>query len=305
MNSELVDIVRQHCVELSPLPTGVTPELNPLPDVKAVLFDIYGTLLISAAGDITLQTGMSSEDAFQAALIACGVPTDGAASITVDLLRSTIDQHKALAMQQGSESPEVDIVDVWRDVLKDLGDKADLPTEQLRGIDAGRLATEYEVRTNPVWPMPDFTPCLSDLRDRGLLLGVISNAQEMTPALFPALIDSSLNELGFDPQLQFFSFEFKESKPGRRMFDAAVAELKERGIAPAETLFIGNDMLNDVWAAARSGFRTVLFAGDARSLRQREDKPECRNCRPDAVITELSQLSQCLDSTATETTGIS
>ncbi len=181
MNSELVDIVRQHCVELSPRPTDVSPQLNALPGIKAVLFDIYGTLLISAAGDITLQSGTSSNDAFQTALIVCGVSTDVTESVSVELLHSTIEQHKRVARQHGSESPEVDIVNVWRDVLQHISDAADLPPEQLDGVNASRLATEYEVRTNPVWPMPEVGPCLADLRNRGLLLGVVSNAQEMTP----------------------------------------------------------------------------------------------------------------------------
>jgi putative hydrolase of the HAD superfamily len=53
---------------------------------------------------------------------------------------------------------------------------------------------------------------------------------------------------------------------------------------------LGNDMRNDIVPAARTGFQTVLFAGDARSLRLRSESPECKALRPNAIVTHLAQL---------------
>ena len=50
-------IAAEACRKLTPIDpveTGVLPRLPELPDIEAVAFDIYGTLLISAAGDISL-----------------------------------------------------------------------------------------------------------------------------------------------------------------------------------------------------------------------------------------------------------
>jgi putative hydrolase of the HAD superfamily len=71
--------------------------------------------------------------------------------------------------------------------------------------------------------------------------------------------------------------------------------LARREIPPSEAIYVGNDMLNDVWAASQAGFRTAWFAGDARSCRRREDDPRCRSLRPDLVLTSLLQLLECLD----------
>ena len=49
-----------------------------------------------------------------------------------------------------------------------------------------------------------------------------------------------------------------------------VGALGKNGVAPGEVLYVGNDMLNDVYAAGQVGFRTALFAGDQRSLRMRQ-----------------------------------
>ena len=61
-------------------------------------------------------------------------------------------------------------------------------------------------------------------------------------------------------------------------------------IAKEQTAFIGNDMRNDIAPARQSGFQTILFAGDARSLRMRSDDTICREIEPDLQVTHLTQL---------------
>ena len=68
----------------------------------------------------------------------------------------------------------------------------------------------------------------------------------------------------------------------------------QKGIAAAETVFVGNDMLNDVMPASRAGFRTALFAGDQRSLRLRTGDARVAEVTPDLILTDLSQLPSCL-----------
>ena len=283
-----IEIIRRHCRELVPQPTHVAARLDPLPNIQAVLFDIYGTLLVSGAGDITLQTGTSNGDAFRAALIECGLPREAASPLSAERLREKIAEHHARSRSRGVATPEVDLVAVWRDVLAEIGGTA------ASQLDAEQLAVEYEVRINPVWPMPGIVDCLDDLRSRGLPLGIVSNAQAMTAELFPALLDQTLDELGFDPQLRFFSYRFGESKPGAAMFAAAADQLAQRGIPTDRTVYVGNDMLNDIWAASQFGFRTILFAGDNRSLRLRTEDETVRGCAPTAIITDLASIADCL-----------
>ena len=216
----------------------------------------------AGAGDISLQTGTSNADALQQALVQLGVPAERAAQWDDQVLRAEIEEHHQRGKQRGIQFPEVDIVEVWRAILR----KIEESVETLTVVDPGELAVEYEVRVNPVWPMPGLRECVTNLHSSGFQLGVISNAQAMTPQLFPALLGETLEGLGFDRQLQFFSYRFGESKPGLSMFRAAVEELAQRGCPPNHAVYIGNDMLNDVWAAQQVGFRTILFAGDARSL---------------------------------------
>ena len=123
---------------------------------------------------------------------------------------------------------------------------------------------------------------------------MISNAQFFTGLLFPALTGCSLPDWGCENTLAFLSYEHGQAKPGTYLYELAARELARRGIKPAETLFVGNDMLNDIAPASRCGFRTALFAGDQRSLRMRAGDPRVNGIEADIVITELPQLQTCL-----------
>ena len=201
-----------------------------------------------------------------------------------------IQRTHARRRQDGIEYPEVDIAEVWKGVLSAL-----IKEGLVRGDpcpDAvARLAVEYECRVNPVWPMPGLVDTLKSLLEKGLVLGIVSNAQFFTPLLFRAFLDGPPEDVGFQRSLCVWSCEVLEAKPSTALFQRALATLaSESALAPHETLYVGNDKLNDIWPAAADGCRTALFAGDKRSLRLREDDPRCAGIEPDAVITDLRQL---------------
>lgn len=284
--SPCAELIRELSQPLEPLATGVEPRLPRLEGVRAVLLDVYGTLLISASGDISVATGAARGDAAEAALRDAGAAVSVPGETIVERLHQTIhDHHAALANQ--TDYPEVDILEVWRAVVRDLcGPETD--------VDLPRLATAYECRVNPVWPMPGAADCLAALRSAGLALGVVSNAQFFTPVALETLLGASLAELGFADDLCEWSYRRLRAKPGLFLYERAAEKLAAHGVPPDATLYVGNDMRNDVAPAARLGFRTALFAGDARSLRWREDDPAARAVRPDAVLTRLEQIPTIL-----------
>jgi putative hydrolase of the HAD superfamily len=288
------EIFRRHARPLIPGETGVRPELRRLPGIAAVLFDLYGTLLLSDIGEIGIADRERSARAFSGALEAVGVRSGASGREGVRRLEEAVRQRRTAARAEGIESPEVDIVEVWNDVLRGMRD-VEQGERDRRGPDLERLAVEYEARANPVWPVPRLVESLDALRGMGLILGIISNAQFFSRELFPALLDRSAEDLGFDAGLQFFSYRHGRAKPGLTLFRRARSALARRGIESGRTLYVGNDMLNDVAAAGRVGFRTALFAGDARSYRPRKGAPEIADARPDVIVTDLRQLVDCVD----------
>lgn len=96
---------------------------------------------------------------------------------------------------------------------------------------------------------------------------------------------------GFDPDLCAWSCRRREANPSTAMFRAVAGVLADRpGVQANEILYLGNDVRNDIRPAAAVGMMTALFAGDARSMRLRQDDAACQEVRPDAVILDLADL---------------
>ncbi len=299
MTSLAGEIFREHFRPLQPIPTGEKPVLRRLSGIRAVLFDVYGTLFISDSGEVGTARQAACQQAFAGALRAMGVPMAGQPSVGMSHFFGAIEASHAESRQAGIDYPEVDILRIWRQVLDTLAEHDAIDSTASRQIasrqiDLEHLAVQYEARANPCWPMPHLPECLEELRDAGLVLGLVSNAQFFTPALFEALLGESAEHWGFDPRLQYYSYRYNRAKPGTALYEMAVAELEKRRIMPAETLYVGNDMLNDVFPAQKVALRTALFAGDARSLRRRPEDGRIEGISPDLVLTDLRQLSECI-----------
>jgi len=286
--SKYADTILGNCQPLTPQATDVAPKLAQLDGIRAVLFDIYGTLLISASGDIGANAGDHRLEALRQTVGLFGFSLNSEPKSAMRAFEAEIAKTHADAKGQGVEHPEVDIVEIWQAVLPRIVDGG------LGEVDLQRFSLEYEVRVNPVWPMPGVEATLSELAASELVLGIVSNAQFFTPLQFPALAGKTLEEFGFVPELSYFSHEHRQAKPGNYLYGLARRQLESQGIRPAEVMYVGNDMLNDVAAASTVGFRTALFAGDRRSLRLRTDDDRVQGVEADVVITELSQLTECL-----------
>ncbi len=289
MTAQVSELVRTHCRPLLPIPTHVEPHLVWLPEIRAVLFDIYGTLLISASGDIGGERNSLREEAIQSVFGARGWGAAEAAEVVLSRFDAAIGSSHAADRARGIPHPEVDILSIWAEVFS--------PDEKYDATLLPSLALAFELKTNPVWSMPQASQLLSQLATAGLTLGIVSNAQFYTPLIVPGLLEISPDELPIAESLQFFSFQHGRAKPDSYLYALAASELETLGILPEQTLMVGNDMLNDITAASRVGFRTALFAGDKRSLRLRSGNPRVAKVTPDVTITELPQLLKCVGTT--------
>jgi putative hydrolase of the HAD superfamily len=293
----LIEILKQNSTPLSPLPTLARPHLPSNIAIRAVLFDIYGTLFISASGDVGTVTKQTRADAMQEALNRCNikVTTPTAGQRGTDLFTTSIaEEHKALR-KNGTDFPEVDIRDIWNRVVQGLYQEGLIATPPDR-VPTEELAVVYETLVNPVWPMPGVEETILRCAEETEVLGIVSNAQFFTPLLFPAFFHKAYSELGFDDSLTLFSYTLKQAKPSMHLFEKAARELADTyNISPSHVLYVGNDMLNDIYPAACAGFSTALFAGDKRSLRLRENDDRCRDMKPDATITTLAQIIQLIE----------
>lgn len=289
---------------LEPLPTDIGERWQPDGNIRAFIFDIYGTLLISASGDIDQAafSNRSAERALHAANIE--IRDDKAANRQETLqgllndFRRTIENEHNKQRQEGIPHPEIIATDIWRRVLKEYHRAQKLIISKHSDINVFTFL--FELMSNPVYPMPGMKQVLQKLHEKGLPLGIVSNAQFYTPMIMNHFLEGTFQETNtveyFDPRLTVYSYQEGRSKPDPVLFRKIAERLHHYyGIRAENALYIGNDMYKDIWTATKAGFRTALFAGDRRSLRLREGHHEVGNLQPDFIIRELSTLLKIIE----------
>ncbi|WP_338286685.1 HAD family hydrolase [Luteolibacter sp. LG18] len=229
--------------------------MNALPGIKAVVFDVYGTLLL---GGGPVHPDPEADEALAVFLSTHGLPFTG--SITTALADAVKRSHAASA----ATFPEVDLHALWSEVLQ-------------RDIDSPVFIALEDIR-QPVALMPHASETLSALSH--LPLGLISNAQANTLPVLERLTGLQ----PFEDDLCILSHRHGEAKPSPALFDSLAAALALRGIAPSETVIVGNDPRHDIVPARARGFRTALTVADRDSLR------DGGTDAADAVIADLRQL---------------
>jgi len=125
---------------------------------------------------------------------------------------------------------------------------------------------------------------LETLRDRGLKLGLVSNAIDP-----PELLHRDLEQLGVAQRLDVavFSSEVGRRKPDPAIFERALDAL---GVAPERALFVGDRLATDVAGAAALGMKTcqaLWFVADE----DQELEADFRAFTQMDVLTAVKRLS--------------
>lgn len=264
---------------LSAQPTEVKPRLKPISGIRLLAFDIYGTLVISASGDIGTIAPDAGAVRFRT-LVTNELGIELPPGFDPELLfHQQVKNIHAGLKAEGIPYPEVDSREIWQKIARDAG----------IGADAEVLALLFELARNPVWPMPGSIELLKALK--GVVpLGIVSNAQFYTPLLISHFFPDGLET--FDSRLVTWSYTLRRAKPDPLLFQPLIdAAWQGYRIEPQEILYVGNDMLNDISTASGEGLKTVLFAGDKRSLRLREGDRRVSGVEPDLIITNFNQLT--------------
>ncbi len=284
---------------LEPIETGVEAQFTKDPEIKAVVFDIYGTLLVSSSGDVDQAeiTISNLQKAFEASNIEVLEGEQALEHILKDF-KYTINICHTEARKNDIPYPEIDILSIWEIVLIHAKDKKLVSFNGDANV--MRMTCIFEFLSNKVFPMPELKETVLELKRRGYPLGIVSNAQFYTPVLMNYFLNNTvgLSEQiePFDPELTVYSYRFGIGKPSTGLYEDLLPVLRKKyNLDPRQVLFVGNDMLKDIYASNKVGFKTVLFAGDKRSLRERKDDERTRELKPDYTISHLNQILKIVE----------
>jgi HAD superfamily hydrolase (TIGR01509 family) len=236
------------------------------PSIGGVLFD-YGETLVEFS-----RPHEALAEAEQRIIEVVGgsgrtAPSRAMLRAILDRVEREVDEH-----QERGPLDEIDVVGVSQRAYQDAGIQLDhaLLDEVLR--------IEQEAWWYGAHLDPEAIPLLDSLRDRGLRLGLCSNAPYRVESLH-----AQLAFLGLDGHLDTvtFSAEVGWRKPSPRIFEAALAAL---GTSAEHTIMVGDSERADVAGAHAAGMRAVLIrrSGDSGSG------------EADAVIAALPELPGAL-----------
>ncbi len=284
---------------LEPINTGVKPLFSKDSEIKAVVFDIYGTLLVSSSGDVD-QAEISIgnlKKAFEASNIEV-LEGDRALEHILKDFEYTIKICHTEARKNEIPYPEIDILSIWEIVLLHAKNKNLVSFNGDANV--MRMTCVFEFLSNKVYPMPELKETILELKKRGYPLGIVSNAQFYTPVLMNYFLNNTIGlseqVVPFDPELTVYSYRFGIGKPSTGLYEDLLPVLKKKyNLEPQQVLFVGNDMLKDIFASKKVGFKTALFAGDKRSLRERKEDDRTKDLKPDFIISHLNQILKIVD----------
>jgi hypothetical protein len=280
------------------------PHLTPLPTVRAVTWNIYGTLLAIAGGDLVFVH-----------------PNDFVMNVALD---KTVQEFKMWASMSrkpgqpadymkyiytqvaddlrlgtgGEKHPEVPAERVWEEIIKKLFQKE-------YQFDAGffgslneysrKVAYFFHASLQGTTCYPGAADALAHVASAGLLQGFCADGQCFTPVQVQRGLapqgGGNLDELVPEAS-RALSYEVRGRKPSERLFKHSLQQLNARGITPEEVLHVGSRMAQDLVPAKRLGMKTALFAGDRASLQATPEQLKDSQTRPDVLLTELNQISE-------------
>lgn len=217
---------------------------------RAVILDVYQTLLqVDPAPDDAEEQWKEIWEAFLGpATPHCPLSLRKLEHLT----REEIAYDHQVAREAGIQYPEVNWPQILTRLLPQL---SSLQPEALSDFMLAHAQLQHHISL-----MEGAKAALQQLVTDNVLLGIASNAQPYTLRELEAALQSAGQAPSiFESQLVFWSFEHGFSKPDPHVFRILAARLNLRGIAPEETVVVGDRIDNDMQPATTQGFVTWLL----------------------------------------------
>ena len=250
----------------SATPLKARPHLSRLSDVRAVLWNVYGTLLAIPQGELlfehptpfvmsnSLDKTLQEFKMWASMSRKPGQPAD-------DLLR----QYRQILSEQslgggGERHPEIQVERVWEVILKRLMQKD-------YKFDAGFFGAMNEYSRKVAYffhASLQGTACyegaavaLKHVVASGLRQGLLGDGQCFTTVQLQRGLTAQDGSVRLDDVLNdglvVLSHELRGKKPSERLFRKALEELQAAGVSPPEVLHVGSRMVQDIIPAKRLG----------------------------------------------------
>ncbi len=286
------------------VPAKAKPGLARLPDVRVVVWNVYGTLVnISGAQlylehpqklmmEVALDKTLQEFKMWGSMSRKPGQP----AEYLGQLYTKALDEQRT-APSPGEKYPEFLSEIVWESIVRKLLQKDyqfDVSFYGSLNELCRKISYFFHASLQGTTCYDGAAKVLQTVRKMGLKQGLLGNGQVFTTVQ----LDRGLQEQDedgefvklFDPNLIVLSHQLRGRKPSERLFREFYDRVEPEGIMPEQILHVGNSIEQDIIPAKRLGWKTALFAGDKNSLQATPEQLKTPASKPDLLVTELSQL---------------
>ncbi len=291
-------------------PEAVQPKVKPhlvrLPGIRAVTWNIYGTLLAISGGEIYFEHPESfimevaldkTVQEFKMWASMTRKPGQPAAYLRTaysDLLA----EHQSLGGGV-DKFPETLTERIWEAFIKRLLQKD-------YKFDAGfygalnefsqKVAYFFHASLQRTAAYGGAVAALRHVTASGLTQGLVADAQFFTTVQLQRALAHQDRSAKLDDlvprRFQVLSHEVGARKPSLLLFRQTLAILGQEGIAADQVLHIGSRIGHDIVPARRVGMKTGLFAGDKASLQATPEQLKDPASRPDVLLSRLDQIAE-------------
>ena len=290
-------------------PANASAYVKPLAGVRAVTWNIYGTLLRISDGELLLQVPQTLR--MQIALEKTieefkmwgsmyrkpGAPWE---AMHQQYGRFLVERRMVGTRQKG-DVPEVNLAEIWRKLVAQLEQKE---YEYDRGFYGDedelsiRIAYFFHASLQGVEAAPNALDALTSVSDAGLTQALLADAQPFTLVqTLRALRTQGTPEMPgglFAADCSVLSCHEGIRKPSGSLYQTCPERLAEHGIEPGEVLHVSNRLRDDLAPAKQAGMRTALYAGDKLSLKATKADVLDPALKPDRLLTDLGQIRDIL-----------
>ncbi|HID22150.1 MAG TPA: HAD family hydrolase [Planctomycetaceae bacterium] len=286
-----------------------SPFTKPLAGIRAVTWNVYGTLLHISDGrlllmhpqelrmQVALEKTIEEFHMWQSMSRKPGAPWE---YMLIQYKRLVEDAEMAGTNRPG-DFPRVDAARIWRKLIGRLLENEYTYDESFYG-DLEELSEKvaffFHKALQGVEPMPQALETLTAVTAAGRKQGLLSDSQpftlvEMLRALRRQGTLPPLDQL-VTPTCLTLSHQEGVRQPSKSLYAACVRRFRDLGIEPHEILHVGSRLREDLAVAKQFGMKTALFAGDKESLQATPQEVKDPTMKPDRLLTDLAQLKNIL-----------
>jgi len=259
----------------APIAMKARPSIAPLEGVRAVVWDLYGTLLRTTDGaftlfpqqEIRLQVALEKTihefNMWQSMYRKPGPPWQS----MINQYRDYAERLAMVATKLRGDFTDVNLVHVWRAIVDRLFDKEYVYDEDVMGDPtqlSEKIAYFFHANLQATEVRADALQTIRQLSEAGVIQGLLGDGQSFTMVqLTRGLLDQGLDVPIFKylpSNRNVLSYQMGIRKPSKSLFEQLIAQFEDIGIDSDEILHVSCRLKTDLAPAKAVGMKTALLA---------------------------------------------